>query len=80
MSPSARSEGSDLHSLKGCTLRFENRAIHPMLALQIVVASLGVLAMVQLIGEWIIRWKRQKRNAALKQWIDSQESPSGASN
>ncbi|MEO8049223.1 MAG: hypothetical protein ABI833_02305 [Acidobacteriota bacterium] len=44
-----------------------------MLSLKLVVVGLAALAMIQLIGEWIVRRNRQKRDAALKIWIHTQD-------
>ncbi len=45
----------------------------PTLALKIVVVGLAALAMIQFIGEWIVRRNRQKRDVALKTWIHTQD-------
>ena len=46
-----------------------------MLTLKIFVIILAVLAMIHVIGEWVDRRKRQKRTAALKDWINKQDKP-----
>ena len=47
----------------------------PMLTLKIFVSILALLAVINVIGEWLDRRKRQKRTAALKTWISSQDKP-----
>jgi sensor histidine kinase regulating citrate/malate metabolism len=46
-----------------------------MLALKIIVIILAMLAAIHIIREWVDRQKRQKRNAALKGWIQKQDQP-----
>jgi hypothetical protein len=47
----------------------------PMLTLKIFVIILAVLAAIHVIGEWVDRRKRQKRTAALKDWMHKQDKP-----
>jgi hypothetical protein len=47
----------------------------PILTLKIIVIILAVLAAIHIIGEWVDKQKRQKRNAALKGWIQKQDKP-----
>jgi hypothetical protein len=47
----------------------------PMLTLKIIVIILAMLAAIHIIGEWVDGQKRQKRNAALKGWIQKQDKP-----
>ena len=47
----------------------------PMLLLKIIVIMLAMLAAIHIIGQWVDRQKRQKRNSALKGWIQKQDKP-----
>jgi hypothetical protein len=47
----------------------------PLLTLKIFVVILAVFALIQAIGEWVDRRKRQKRTAVLKDWIHKQDKP-----
>jgi len=47
----------------------------PILTLKIFVLVLAVLALLRVIGEWVDGYKRQKRTAVLKGWIQKQDKP-----